>query len=636
MAVHWSWLIVFGLVTWSLAAQLFPFAYPDLSGTAYWLMAGISALLFFACIALHELGHAFQAESEGMRIEDITLWLFGGVARFQGMFPSAAAEFRIAAAGPVVSIVLGAAFAALRLLLGSTPGTVELAGISDYLSKINLLLALFNLIPALPLDGGRILRAWIWKQSGSFYTATRLASGAGRGFGYALIAVGAFGLVFASALQGAWLLVLGTFLRQAALAELRNARLRHAFEGRSATDVMGTVDRDGYLALGSEGGSVTADRPALEVLDKVMGRSGPLAVVREGAVVGQVSRRNLTSFLEAAGAGLARRPRRFARSSLWLLLAIALPIAGSLYRPPVVVVSPGAVVDLADDVTITGVPVEKPSGSYLLVAVEITHPNALRAALSALNPEVELVSRSVYVPEGISEEEFVEAQLAVFEESRQAAAAAAAAAAGLDVQLSGRGALINQVLPGSPSDGKLQQGDVVTALDGENVSLAGDLADVTKNRPAGTEFDLTVRRDGRVVQMRLSSRDLGGFTSTSRGIGVIATTSELEVELPFEIEFVDRRIGGPSAGLVYGLVIADMLDERDLAASRRIAASGTIGLQGQVGPVGRLEQKEIAARKADASVLLVPRAEVFELSSDLQVLEVDSLEQAMETLAPAA
>lgn len=637
LSVHWSWLIVFTLVTWSLAEQLFPFAYPGLTATSYVLMAVLSALLFFVSIALHELGHALQAAKEGMRIHDITLWLFGGVARFQGMFPSAAAEFRIAVAGPVVSMVLAAVFAVLRVVLGRSPWAMEAAAMSDYLAKINLLLALFNLIPALPLDGGRILRSWLWSSNGSFMEATRLASGAGRAFGYVLIAAGAANLVFWSTLQGIWFVVLGIFLWRAAVAELRHAKLRHSLEGRHAADLMGSVDHQGYVALGTEGGSVPAQQPASEVLDLILERTGPLAVVQEGAVVGQVSRSDVARFLKGSGQPARARPaRRFSRSTMLLILVVGLPIAGSLYRPPVLLVSPGSAIDLSGDVTITGVPSEKPTGSYLLVTIDLSQPNALRAALSSLNPEVDVVSRSRFLPVGVSEEEYFEAQLAVFEESRMAAAAAATAAAGLPVELSGDGALIEEVLADSPAEGKLRPGDVVKRVNGNELSLATELSDRTKAAPAGTDFEMVVQRGSQTVEVTVPSRPLEGFTSTDRGIGVITTTAELDAQLPFEISFAERRIGGPSAGLVYGLVIADMLDSQDLADGRRIAASGTIGLEGEVGAVGGLPQKAIAADRANASVLIVPGDEAYEVASEVEVVGVDSLERAMASLSQAA
>src|SRR5512144_717310 len=137
IGINWSWLVVFGLIVWSLAAAVFPAEHPDLSGVAYAAMAVVAALLFFASLLLHELGHAVQARREGMEIEGITLWLFGGVARFAGMFPSAGAEFRIAIAGPLVSLAIGLGLvaAAARLQLPA-----EVDGVVAWLGRINLVL----------------------------------------------------------------------------------------------------------------------------------------------------------------------------------------------------------------------------------------------------------------------------------------------------------------------------------------------------------------------------------------------------------------------------------------------------------------------------------------------------------------
>lgn len=153
IGVNWSWLVVFGLVVWSLASALFPATYPGFDGTTYLFMALTAAGLFFASVLLHQLGHALRALREGMPIRGITLWLFGGVAHLAGSPPSPGAEFHVAICGPAVSAVLAAGFlggAWVGDALG-WPGTVQ--GVIDYLGRINLLVLAFNLIPALPLDG---------------------------------------------------------------------------------------------------------------------------------------------------------------------------------------------------------------------------------------------------------------------------------------------------------------------------------------------------------------------------------------------------------------------------------------------------------------------------------------------------
>ena len=224
VGVNWSWLVIFGLIVWTLSQSVFPDQNPGLSDNTYIAMGAIAAIAFFASLLGHELGHALQARREGMEIEGITLWLFGGVAKFRGLFPSAGAEFRIAIAGPLVSLVLGGMF--ILIARASLPFTVD--GVISWLGFINLLLLVFNLLPALPLDGGRLLRSAIWHFKGNFAPATRLAAGIGRGFGYLFIGGGIALFVLEGAFSGAWLAFIGLFLLQAARSEARHANTRRA------------------------------------------------------------------------------------------------------------------------------------------------------------------------------------------------------------------------------------------------------------------------------------------------------------------------------------------------------------------------------------------------------------------------
>src|SRR5918996_3003158 len=172
IGIHWSWVFVFTLFVWTLASGVFPSTNPDLSDEAHLAMAVVAAVLFFVSVLLHELGHALQARRERIEIEGITLWLFGGVATLRGGFQSAGAEFRIAVAGPLVSLALGILFVALALV-----GLPEAAdAVVAWLGYVNLSLLVFNLVPAVPLDGGRILHAAIWYFRGDFGTATRIGS----------------------------------------------------------------------------------------------------------------------------------------------------------------------------------------------------------------------------------------------------------------------------------------------------------------------------------------------------------------------------------------------------------------------------------------------------------------------------
>jgi Zn-dependent protease/CBS domain-containing protein len=242
--INWSWLVIFALIVWSLADGVFPSQNPGLSGGVHLAMAIVAALLFFASLLLHELGHAWQARREGMEIDGITLWLFGGVSQFKTQFTTAGAEFRIAIAGPLVSLALGVLF--VLIALAGLPSAVD--GVAAWLGYINLALLVFNLIPALPLDGGRVLRAALWQLRGDLRWATRIATDIGRGFGYLFIGLGVAMFIFQGSFSGAWLAFIGWFLLQAAIAEARYIATAAALDGLRVRDLMVrdpvTVDAD--------------------------------------------------------------------------------------------------------------------------------------------------------------------------------------------------------------------------------------------------------------------------------------------------------------------------------------------------------------------------------------------------------
>lgn len=237
IGIHWSWTLIFALLVWSLADGVFPTTNPGLANGTYVAMAFVAVLLLFASLLLHELGHATQATREGMEIEGITLWVFGGVARFRGMFPSAGAEFRIAIAGPIVSLVIGVVTLAGALLV---PLPAAIDGVVFWLGYVNLMLLAFNMLPALPLDGGRVLRSALWARKRDFLAATRTAAALGRGFGQALIALGVLAVLLGGGLGGLWLVFIGWFLLAAAEAELAGAETHEALSGLSVGEVMAT------------------------------------------------------------------------------------------------------------------------------------------------------------------------------------------------------------------------------------------------------------------------------------------------------------------------------------------------------------------------------------------------------------
>lgn len=218
IGLNWSVLGLLALLMWTLATSIFPDTNPGLGDNAYFAMAVTASLAFFASILLHELGHALQARRDGMTIDGITLWMFGGVARFGGMFPSAGAEFRIAAAGPAVSALLAGGFVGAAFIPG-LPASVD--GVVSWLGFTNAALLIFNLIPALPLDGGRMLRAALWAKSGDLKRATTQAAGTGRFLALGLIGLGIAMIAFGDAVGGIWLAFIGWFVLQAAGAEAR-------------------------------------------------------------------------------------------------------------------------------------------------------------------------------------------------------------------------------------------------------------------------------------------------------------------------------------------------------------------------------------------------------------------------------
>jgi Zn-dependent protease len=274
IGINWSWAFVFALIVWSLASAVFPDQNPGLSKGTYVAMAFVAAILFFVSLLLHELGHAVQARRDGVEIDGITLWLFGGVARFKGELPSAGAEFRMAIAGPLVTLVLGSAFVALAVL---APLSETVDGVAAWLGYINLFLLAFNLLPALPLDGGRVLRAALWAGKRDFAWATVVAADVGRGFGYLMIAGGLLLFIVQGAFSGAWLAFLGWFLLGAAGAEARHLAVREALAGLKVGHVMipNPVTADPDETLG-------------EFMDGVAGvaRYTAYPVVRNGEVLG--------------------------------------------------------------------------------------------------------------------------------------------------------------------------------------------------------------------------------------------------------------------------------------------------------------------------------------------------------------
>lgn len=234
IGLNFSWLIIFGLIMFSLATGFFPAALPGLPTFGITLVALTTTLLFFGSVLAHELGHAFVALRERIPVRGITLFIFGGVAQIEKEPESAGAEFRIAAAGPLVSFLLAGLFYVLSLLGAPEFLTVP----AGYLARINLILGVFNLVPGFPLDGGRLLRALIWKLSGNPFRATRIASVSGQLVAAGFIGLGIFNAFTSGLGSGIWLVFIGWFLMNAASSSLAYASVQQSLAGLKVAEVM--------------------------------------------------------------------------------------------------------------------------------------------------------------------------------------------------------------------------------------------------------------------------------------------------------------------------------------------------------------------------------------------------------------
>lgn len=187
LRVHYSWLIILGLLAWSLAVGTFPQSFPNWAPETYWAVAGLASLLLLVSILLHELSHALVARAYGLRVHDITLFLFGGATHTEGEASRPRVEFWVALVGPLTSLALAGLCFGPMLAVGALQISLPLYALLGYLAWVNLALALFNLLPAFPLDGGRLLRATLWAIRGDQGWATRMAARAGVLFGYLLV-----------------------------------------------------------------------------------------------------------------------------------------------------------------------------------------------------------------------------------------------------------------------------------------------------------------------------------------------------------------------------------------------------------------------------------------------------------------
>jgi len=263
--LDYSWFLIVALLTWMLAASYYPTQFPGWTAAVYWGIGLATALLLFVSVLVHELAHSLVAQRYGIPVPRITLFLFGGVSQIATEPPSAASEFWIAIAGPVTSLAIAAICWEIEPLF---TGTQLVFALVEYLAILNLMLALFNLIPGFPLDGGRVFRAIIWKTTHNYHRATVAAGMSGRFFGFLLIFLGIWQALAGEIAGGIWIVVIGWFLESAAGSQLQQESVKSILGSHTVAD-----------AMQKDFPRVEGDVSVQELMDKYLARSNAHAVV---------------------------------------------------------------------------------------------------------------------------------------------------------------------------------------------------------------------------------------------------------------------------------------------------------------------------------------------------------------------
>lgn len=276
VGVHYSWLLIFGLVTFTLAAGVFPDWQPGLSNLDYWVTGFVGSLLFFASVLLHELAHSFVALSRGLQAKSITLFIFGGVSNLGGEAKSASTEFVVAIVGPLTSFLL----AGLSYVVAELVSEPHVEVVASYLLYVNFGLGLFNLVPGFPLDGGRVLRAILWTTTGSVRKATEWAANVGKIVAYGLFALAVYLIIGRDVITGIWFGAIAWFLYNAASSSVAQLVFETRLRKVKAGDIVTPDD-----ATVAPGVTIT------ELVDQYLlpGNRRAVAVTDNGRLVGIVT-----------------------------------------------------------------------------------------------------------------------------------------------------------------------------------------------------------------------------------------------------------------------------------------------------------------------------------------------------------
>jgi Zn-dependent protease/CBS domain-containing protein len=235
IALDLSWFLVFALITWALAISYFPREFKTWSSLQIWSIAAITSLLFFVCVLLHEIGHSVVARLFHLPVKSVTMFIFGGVSEISAEPSNAWTEFAISSSGPLASLLLAGIFYAVQLI---SPSMTPVYAVAKYLAVINAILAIFNLVPGFPLDGGRVFRAVVWGLTKNLARATEIANDLGHAIAFAFILVGVWRLFHGDWINGVWIAFFGWFLENAVIGQMHQQRVQHMLSGHTVGQVM--------------------------------------------------------------------------------------------------------------------------------------------------------------------------------------------------------------------------------------------------------------------------------------------------------------------------------------------------------------------------------------------------------------
>jgi Zn-dependent protease len=303
ISIHYTWLFAVALIAWSLAAGYYPADIPGLGVFTYWVIGVVSAVLLFASVLAHELMHSLVARTRGIRVDSITLFIFGGISNLASEPTAPGDEFFISVVGPISSFVLAAIFGMVAVALPQ-PGVA--GAVAGYLAVVNLLLGIFNLIPGFPLDGGRVFRSLVWGVTGSLRRATLVASYSGQGFGWLLILGGLLRLLGGDIFGGLWIAFIGWFLNSAAESVRQDQSLDESLRGVAVSKLMDVSPGEATTNMSVQ--DFVFQEADLAAAIRVMGQKGlhQLPVVEDGGgdgaegghLRGLISREDVVRFLQ--------------------------------------------------------------------------------------------------------------------------------------------------------------------------------------------------------------------------------------------------------------------------------------------------------------------------------------------------